>query len=78
MIQEDTMSSDQGKKQEQIQQASATETQKIESAELTDADLDKVSGGGAQPHMLGTLGTTVTGAPPDPVAIAFGSNSLIK
>jgi len=56
----------------------AKEPQKIESTELTDADLEKVAGGGAQPHMLGTFGTTVTGQPPEPDAIAFGSKSFIK
>jgi hypothetical protein len=41
-------------KPEQKQIPDTQEKQKIESTELTDADLDKVSGGGAQPHMVGT------------------------
>jgi hypothetical protein len=38
----------------QKQGPATKENQKIKSAELTDADLEKVAGGGSQPHMIGT------------------------
>ena len=51
------MSKDKGKKKSELKQKQAPATkqkQQIKPTELTDADLEKVSGGGAQPHMIGT------------------------
>ena len=46
---------DQKKVKPEQKQVPADEKQQINSTELTDADLEKVAGGGAQPHMVGNI-----------------------